>query len=335
MRKIYSILLLMLLPLYLLSQDVDPKVRLRFDSRFDYTIKAFSSINNSPLSSFDGKFLNILLDGKINEKFSYNYRQRLILDGLKDYRSFFNATDWIYLTYHINNNFSFSAGKQVVAIGGYEYDAAPIDEYFWSEFWDNVICYQFGATLNFKSDNEKHILGFQIANSPFSKKSLESLYAYNLIWYGNMDWFKTIYSVNMMEYENEEFINYIALGNRFEVSNFALELDLMNRYSPRQRDFFADYSIIGKLNYRLFDKLNVFLKSGYDINKAQKPYSSFIYDRFVVPGTEYFFCGLGLEYFPIKNSDDVRVHAFWAANNETDYQTFNIGLRFRMKVLER
>lgn len=45
--------------------------------------------------------------------------------------SFFDATDWLYLAYR-KDNWELSAGKQVVAIGGYEYDAAPIDLYFCS-----------------------------------------------------------------------------------------------------------------------------------------------------------------------------------------------------------
>jgi hypothetical protein len=336
MRKVYFLLLLVFLPLYLLSQDINPKVRLKFDTRFDFTLRVPNSNSLKPQSSFDGKFLNIILDGQINDKFSYNYRQRLILDGLNGYRSFFNATDWIYLSYKIDKNFSLSGGKQVVAIGGYEYDAAPIDVYFWSEFWNNIVCYQFGVSANFRSNNEKHNLGFQVSNSPFSDASLQGLYAYNLIWYGNMDWFNTIYSVNMMEYEKGHFINYIALGNLFKFGKVTFYLDLMNRASAEQKNFFADYTIIGKLNYKVIDKLNIFAKGGYDENKAQSPFSTFIYDRVVAPGTEYLFYGLGFEYFPIKNSDDVRLHAFWVANNYSPkYHTFNVGLRFRMKVLDR
>lgn len=335
-KRITIVLLAFILPLIALPQDFNPTLRLKLDTRFDFTLRVPNSNNLKPQSSFDGKFLNIILDGEINDRFSYNYRQRLILDGLGGYRSFFNATDWIYLTYKIDENFFISGGKQVVAIGGYEYDAAPIDEYFWTEFWNNVVCYQFGVSANFKSNNEKHNLGFQVSNSPFANATLQGLYAYNLIWYGNMNWFNTIYSVNMIEYEKGHFINYIALGNRFRFGNMVFDLDLMNRASEKQKNFFADYTIVGKLNYKIINKLNLFTKGGYDQNKAQSPYASFIYDRFVVPGTEYLFYGLGLEYFPIKNSDDVRLHAFWVANNiSPTYNTFNIGLRFRMKVFDK
>lgn len=335
-KVITTILLAFLLPNIVLSQDENPKIRLKLDTRFDFETRIPTNKDSNSLSSIDGKYLNIIIDGEINDKFSYNYRQRLILDGKNGYQSFFNATDWIYLTYKMNSNFFLSAGKQVVAIGGYEYDAAPIDQYFWSDFWNNVVCYQFGATLNYKSNNEKHNIGFQITNSPFANKSMENIYSYNLIWYGNMNWFNTIYSVNMVEYEKGHFINYIALGNKFNVGDFSLELDLMNRASSKQYNFFSDYSLIGNLIYNVNNKLRIFGKAGHDENKSQQAWDNFIYDRFVLPGTRYNFCGLGVEYFPIKDSKDVRLHAYWATNNnEKQYNTFNIGLRWQMKVLQR
>lgn len=335
-KVITTILLAFILPTIVLSQNENPKIRLKLDTRFDFEARIPTNKDSNSLSSIDGKYLNIIIDGEINDKFSYNYRQRLILDGKNGYQSFFNATDWMYLTYKMNSNFFLCAGKQVVAIGGYEYDAAPIDQYFWSDFWNNVVCYQFGASVNYKSNNEKHNIGFQITNSPFANKSMENIYAYNLIWYGNMNWFNTIYSVNMVEYEKGHFINYIALGNKFDVGRFSLELDLMNRASSKQDNFFSDYSLIGNLVYNVNNKLKIFGKAGHDENKSQQITTAFVYDRFVLPGTSYNFCGLGVEYFPIKDSKDVRLHAYWALNNnEKQYNTFNIGLRWQIKVLER
>lgn len=110
----------------------------------------------------------------------------------------------------------------------------------------------------------------------------------------------------------------------------------MNRASSEQSNFFDDYSIIGNGIYNINKKLRVFAKAGYDQNKAQNPQEIFVYDRYVVPGTEYLFYGIGMEYFPIKDKKDVRIHAFWASNNaDVKYNTFNIGVRWQMKVLER
>lgn len=324
------------LPKDVLSQDTIPTVRLKFDTRFDFTAKIPMQDSLSTLSSFDGKYLNIVLDGELNDKFSYNYRQRMILDSKPNYRTFFNATDWLYLTYKINKNFSFSGGKQVVAIGGFEYDAAPISMYLWSDFWNNVTCYQIGGKLNYKTTNEKQNIAFQVVNSPFTTQTLQGIYAYNLIWYGDFKNFSTIYSLNRIEYEKAHYINYISLGNKISFNKFSAEIDLMNRFSDRQKDLVSDYSVIGHLKYAVNDKLIVLVKSGYDQNKAQTPSETDIHDRYVVPGTEYFFYGAGVEYFPITNSKDVRIHAIWASNNNLlQYHTFNVGVRWQMNVLKK
>ena len=324
------------LPNVIFSQDAMPNVRLKFETRFDYTVNVPVQDSLSTLSSFDGKYLNIILDGDINDKFSYNYRQRMILDGKPNYQSFFNATDWLYLTYKINKNFFVSGGKQVIAIGGFEYDAAPIDLYFWSDFWNNVVCYQIGGTVGFKTTDEDHTIAFQVTNSPFTTAALQGIYAYNLIWHGNFNGFSTIHSLNRIEFEKGHYINYLTLGHKFNLRDFSLEVDLLDRFSDRQKNLFSDYSIIGDVKYTVKDKITLFVKAGYDENHAQKPDELFIYDRYVEPGTEYLFYGAGIEYFPIRNSKDVRIHAFWASNNDPlQYHTFNVGARWQMNVLKK
>ncbi|MDD2562898.1 MAG: porin [Salinivirgaceae bacterium] len=327
---------LLFLPQVVLSQDTVPTVRLKFDTRFDFTAKVPMQDSLSTLSSFDGKYLNIILDGEINDKFSYNYRQRMILDSKPTYQSFFNATDYLYLTYKINRNFSVAGGKQIVAIGGFEYDEAPIDIYFWSNFWNNVTCYQIGGSLNYKTSDDKHTIGFQIVNSPFTTESLQGIYAYNLIWHGNFDGFNTIYSLNRIEVEKAEYINYITLGNKFSINKLSVEVDLMDRFSDNQTNLFSDYSIIGKFKYSLNNKLSLHVKAGYDQNKSQEPTDLFIYDRYVIPGTEHAFYGAGVEYYPINDSRDLRIHAVWTSNNNTlQYQTFNIGVRWQMNISKK
>lgn len=86
-RVIVAVLFAFLfLPRIILSQDASPTVRLKFDTRFDYNVKMPMEDSLSTLSSFDGKYLNIILEGEINNKFSYKYRQRMILDSKPNYQ---------------------------------------------------------------------------------------------------------------------------------------------------------------------------------------------------------------------------------------------------------
>ena len=318
----------------------DPKISLKFDVRFDGTYTGFADKDSEEAKEdeggFVGRYLKLIADGKINEKISYGFRHRLYMEHTKP-KEFFSSTDWAWLTFHFNRSFSVTAGKQIVGIGGCEYDYAPIDMYFWSDFWNNVKPYQIGINIAYTNPRQTHTIKFQITNSPFSTKALENIYAYNLLWYGTFGWFQTLYSVNMMEYEKGHFINYIALGNKFTFKNFSVDLDYMNRASFGQDHFFADFSIIGKVDYAIGKYFKVFAKGGYDQNKAQEAGAAFIYDRYVVPGVKYGFYGAGMEYFPLNTkNNNVRIHAFWTSNNSKPVpQTFNIGIRWQMKVLER
>ena len=103
---------------------------------------------------FKGKFLNLRVDGDINEHFSYTFRHRLNKTTFNS--EFFDATDWLQLEYRPDEHWSLSGGKQVVDIGGWEYDRAPIDLYFCSEFWNQIPCYQWGARVAYIfSDNDR------------------------------------------------------------------------------------------------------------------------------------------------------------------------------------
>lgn len=313
----------------------DGNVSLKFDARADYNYKKIK--NTEDKAGFHGRNLNLMLDGKINSMFEYHLRQRLNvpignIEGLLD------ATDWAYLTYHINDNFSLSAGKQVVAIGGFEYDYAPIDGYFLSAFCNNIPCYEVGLSLGFKDNSGKHSLQFQISNSPFITTAFDNMYSYNFLWNGNFDFFKTLYSVNMIEYKKGDFINYIALGNRFDIGNLSLELDYTNRYHGNQDNFFDDFSVVAQLKYSINNSWNLFIKGGYDQNKAQEAGvpEHLRWDVCVVPGTEYTFGGAGFEFFPLKNKKDIRIHGYVASSDaEPTEFTFNLGLTWKMQVLNK
>lgn len=148
MKYIYTIFIsvAMLFAGNLSAQQVegrdDPTISIKIDTRFDGEVTTFgkddlTGVAPDTKSGFIGQYLKILVDGKINEKFSYSFRHRLYVDH-NDPKSFFNATDWANVTYSPNDIFSLTAGKQMICIGTIEYDYAPIDVYFASDFWNHV-----------------------------------------------------------------------------------------------------------------------------------------------------------------------------------------------------
>lgn len=300
MKKIIGTLLLAICTISVFAQEkklLNLKAEVRMDYQRDYVDGDAIKSN----SGFKGKYLNIILNGTINEHFSYAYRQRLNKTHMD--ASFFDATDWVYLTYKADDNWSFSGGKQVVGVGGYEYDRAPIDLYITSEYWNNVPCYQFGVSTTYTTNAGNDQFLAQICESPFNFKN-EDLYAYNLMWYGSHGWYNSIWSVNMMEFTPGKFIYYLALGNEFKMGNAKLQLDFMNRATDQHAFFFKDCSVMAELSCMVNDKMNVFGKFSYDVNKSNS-----VGDYCVLPGTEITKVGAGIEYYPIENSRNLRFHA--------------------------
>ena len=305
----------------------------RVDYQGDYVDGEYVGAN----SGFKGKYVNVILFGNISDSFSYSYRQRL--NKAHADQSFFDATDWAYLTYTANQHWSFSAGKQVVGIGGYEYDRAPIDLYFCSEFWNNIPCYQLGVSASFTTKSGSDKITFQVCESPFNMPD-KVMYGYNLMWYGSHGWYNTIWSANMFEYRPKEYIYYIALGNEFSLGhNTKLRVDLMNRATDSHAFFFKNCSVMAELAHNIKDKLNIFGKAVYDVNN-----SDVAGDYCVLPGTELTRFGAGVEFYPLpKGNKSVRLHATYCytlgengnpvGTSLPEQSLFSVGLKWKIDVV--
>ena len=323
------------------AQDKKPFITLdnlqlntRADFTFDYHFR-HDTIAPSTDHGFAGKYLVVALDGTIGNKFSYHLRQRINTPNIGFANTFFQGTDWAYLNWHFTDNFFLSAGKQVVAIGGWEYDTNPIDIYYGTEFWNTVCCYEVGASINFKDKAGKNQLLFQVCNSPFISEAMQSMYSYNLMWYGNFGVFKTAYSVNIIESQPGQFINYIALGNKLQFKGVEMYLDITNRASFEQEQFFGqDITAIFGIGVDIGSKWIVFAKAGYDFNKAQLPNATNPYDTYVGPGKKVNFESLGFEFYPLSDRS-LRLHLCGSYANVDGLNKVqaNIGLTWKVDLL--
>ncbi len=311
-------------------------LKLQGEVRADYLREYIDGKHIKSGSGLQGQYLNLRLDGKLNDSFSYSFRHRL--NKLGAGTSFFNATDWAYLTYKPSDRWAFSAGKQVVAIGGYEYDRAPIDLYFCSEYWNNIPCYQFGGSVSYTMPSGKDQLTLQVCQSPFDTPDTD-MYAVNLLWSGNHGFWNTLSSVNLIEIYPGEFITYLTLGNRFDFGKVAIELDWMNRATRHQGFFFKDNSVMGEITWNVSSKLRLLGKATYDLNRTNT-----VGDFCVLPGTELTRVGAGFEYFPLRNgSNMVRLHGTcsyaWGKNSNPDgtmqpkQMLVNVGLTWKVNLL--
>lgn len=333
-RTLFSAFLLLFVTIPLSAQD--GLVNVGLWARVDYQREYLDGESVKDNSGFKGKNVSLLINGELNDHFSYNYRQRLYRGHGSE--SFFNATDVLYLTYRPDEHWSFSGGKQILEIGGYEYDLAPIDIYFLSEYCSGIVCYQMGVNAGYSFDGGRDRLRFQFCQSPFRSEGSD-IYAYNLMWNGSHGRFDPIWSLNFIEYLPGKFINYLALGNHFTFGRFSVFADFMNRSLMDSASFLRDFTVIGKVEYSLGDRFRVFGKASYDRNDLDREG-----DWCVHPGTSIGRVGCGVEYFPLADKR-VRLHAtlchsFGENGNPEgslfpDQQIASVGLTWRMSLLRR
>ena len=284
--------------------------KLGVEARFDYLNEAIAGDVNPAASGFKVRYFNLRMDGQITSKFSYSWRQRF--NRYNSLSDFAQNTDWLTLTYKPTKNWSISAGKQVVMIGGWEYDRAPMDLYFCSEYWNNVACYQLGASVSYTTNDGKDNILFQVCQSPYQKSApnfvngvqQHNLLAYNLYWTASYDWYTGLHSVNLSEYQRGKFDMYIVLGNQFKFGNAKIQLDIMDRGTSFED--LDNFSIMAEASYLIADRVNVFAKVTYD--QASEDYAPGLY---IAPGTQITRVGGGVEYYPMGNRN-IRLHAAYA-----------------------
>lgn len=275
-------------------------------------------------SGFRGSFINLKLAGNLGRHWNWALRQRFSKDMLRA-GGYLNATDYIYLQYHPTERWTITAGKQFVAIGGFEYDSAPIDVYKYSRFCDMVSCYGFGISVAYDLTPHDNLL-FQAGQSGFMGGALNR-YAYSLKWTGHHGFYQSLYSFGLHELERGRYIGVMALGNRFDLGRCQIVADYTNRYAHVEGAHpFKDFTLVGQLHAQPIKALDLFAHYAFDRNDGNKA------DSLVANGTNLHTIGVGAEYFPLHARKDLRIHAaYYHSFNKEDYLT--VGLTFRPDLL--
>lgn len=278
-------------------------------------------------NGFKADYLNLLAKGNLGKHFSFIVRHELNKPTTN--KELLNATDFLNLTYS-TGDWSFSAGKYTLAVGGFEYDAAPIDIYFASEYWDNFGgCFEYAVSAARRFGAEQ--LTFQFARSPFgnSDKALSGRYAYSLQLLGEAEHWKHIYSVNFLEKETKgEFVNFIALGNKFVFDKFSVYLDLQHRMECSKPTFFKDFTLSSRADFAPAEWVNLFGRADYDYNTSGSA-------TIVSNGTEAFRYGFGAEFFPWEGREDIRFHSVFYNDTRTKTPCLMLGLTLKLHLIRK
>lgn len=363
MRKLHlflGALLCITLPFSAISQDnnekkekkkkerkeVNPNFKHKFTTfhlearaglEYDYNLTKWSNIADplNPMTGkaeqhdygFHGDYFNFLLGGDVGDHISYFIRQRIIPHA--GTVNFFDNTDYLYIQYRFNDQWALRMGKEALFVGGFEYDAPPIDVYYYTHYWGAFPCFHLGVSAIYTDKSGKNKVVLQVANSPYVKyvdndgnihnNWKKGLFSYHVYWAGTFGPFRTLYSINMMEYQRGKFINYIALGNQLKFNKWSIYVDYTNR-AAGFNNFFKDFSIASRLDWHVSPSVNLFAKGGYEQNTSGQYYTvgdnSHVDVDMLMPNNQtHCFYGLGMEFRP-QVYPDLRVHAF-VANSVT------------------
>lgn len=277
------------------------------DARLDAQYVEDAGKTRQSQTGFMGKYIAIKAEGTLVDGLSYMWRQRFSRTP-KDH-TFWDQTDILDIKYQ-TGKFDIGAGKQVVMIGGYEYNRPPIDLMCPNLFVANVACYQFGISGGYQVSTHDH-LGLQVSQSPFATASDRNMYAFNLQWnssrnFGRRFRFETIWSVNEIEYIKGKFCNYVALGNKLVFDNkLTLLADVMIRTYP-ENNMFKNNTFMGELGWDPTPSFHLAGKVSYDCNLGVNTSK----EVFVARGTQLAMAGVEGEWFPLKKHPELlRLHA--------------------------
>ena len=122
------------------------------------------------------------------------------------------------------------------------------------------------------------------------------------MWNGSHGMWETIWSVNAFQCTEGRWMNYIALGNKFNFlpQRLWLELDYVNRASSHQTFLFEDCSVIAEMSGKPHSTVRMFAKYTYDVNNTGTDA-----DLYVMSGTEMHGVSGGIEYEPFKKHPEV------------------------------
>lgn len=313
------------------------------DQEEDYNYSDFSVIGRLdlnpyyPLSSGDGiKFshansgIYTIFEGSTSEHFSWLLVNHWIHanSGEEDYsyawpyKNLGRSDDANWIDYcQVNltfSNWNFTIGKDATTTGGFEFEDWDWDVTynFSSPLWNEFVTYQWGAKAAYTTNSEKTTLSLQATTSGFGEYPFKSgLFQYSAQWKGVYGWFSNIWSASYVQEAKGQFEWLIALGQRFTFSdswNFTLD---WNNFGG---NYFA-----GTLQCAPLDKWDFNLRAAVcDWDFGELGNSAPLYWR----------AGVECNFYPIKDSDSLRVIGSCMYDKIYGCVDLTIGVRYNLAL---
>lgn len=328
MKKLLLSFAALLLASLALSQEADD-----FGSYAEVTLIPRLELNPSiPTDSDDGlSFGNssfyTLFEGSFSEHVSWTIANHWL--HVEDGTSWLyegigrsDATNFLdYLLLDFNyGNWTFSLGKDMISTGGYEFDDWDWDVYthMASPLWNGLASYQWGGKISWANAEETTAFSLQMTSSPYGEHPFSSgLWAYSGQWVGEYGPYSLIGSVSALQADKGDYDILCSLGQRLSFDEFSFTLDWSNMagFDEDWRMGKGNY-FLARADYAASDKWAFQLRAGY-VAAAKDS---------LLPS--YWNVGAVAEFYPLTDSDALRLHAYAAYNSLLTTTSLSIGARY-------
>lgn len=270
--------------------------------------------------------------GTFSERFSYHFRQSFnkysnpySLDNLS------SSVEYAFVKWDISKLFSLTAGKQVIDLGGYEYYVNAIKVREFSDFNNNINCYQAGVTgtlrfsptqelnlqvLNNRSGSDEDVYPFGLpAEVEKTKVPLLTTANWNGLFFDNI--LELRYAASWGQLAKKKNLYYLTAGNIVKTGLVTAYVDLMysregidskgilsnmgnpELFSPATAQNASYFTVIADFDYRIHPNWNIYVKGAYETSSIYE--ANGMYEKGLYRKT--WNAQACLEYFPMKNSE--------------------------------
>lgn len=317
------------------------KIKSNINLEFYTSANAYFTENEFDDLSFKLNRVRLEIEGRLNDHLSYHFRQSFnkysnphSVDNLS------SSIEYANITWHASDRFNLVAGKQFVALGGYEAYVNALRVREFCEFNNNVAVYQAGI-MGVVQFNPAQQLILQVVNNRSGSDS--DLYIYGrpdgieaakipllatVNWNGFFldDALHFRYSASMGQLAKGKNIYYLTCGNIYEKYPFVAYLDVM--YSregidsqqrittlqgqgrgmlPVTAQNTQYLSFIANLDYQFHPKWNAYIKGAYETAGIYEANGIFAKGRYMTSWNAQ----ACLEWFPFAEDKGFKVFAHY------------------------
>lgn len=317
------------------------EIKSNINLEFYTSANAYFTENEFDDLSFKLNRVRLEIEGRLNDHLSYHFRQSFnkysnphSVDNLS------SSIEYANITWHASDRFNLVAGKQFVALGGYEAYVNALRVREFCEFNNNVAVYQAGI-MGVVQFNPAQQLIFQVVNNRSGSDS--DLYIYGrpdgieaakipllatVNWNGFFldDALHFRYSASMGQLAKGKNIYYLTCGNIYEKYPFVAYLDVM--YSregidsqqrittlqgqgrgmlPVTAQNTQYLSFIANLDYQFHPKWNAYIKGAYETASIYEANAIFAKGRYMTSWNAQ----ACLEWFPFTEDKGFKVFAHY------------------------